>query len=90
MEEINILKYIFQNYLIEDESKYIITSQDNILQIIKIFEISTNNNNDKFNLDKMIQILTFIKESFINNRINVQYLIICYLLILIKIFIIFL
>ena len=72
MEEINILKYIFQNYLTEDESKYIITSKDNILQIIKIFEICTNNNNDKFNLDKMIQILTFIKESFINNRINVH------------------
>ena len=77
MEEINILKKVFNNYLSEDESKYIITNKENIMQLINIFDISNNNsinNNCKYDADKIILILNFMEESFNQCRINADIL----------------
>ena len=75
MEKIDILHSVFQNYLKDDQSKYIITNKDNISKLMNIFEINSNNNNDniyKFDVDKYMIILSFIKESFLYYRINID------------------
>ena len=72
IEKIDILESVFQNYLLEKQSKYIITSKVNISKLINIFEINNNDNIYKLNVDKLVFILNFIKESFITYRINVE------------------
>ena len=75
MEKIDILKNVFENYLIKDESKYIISSYDKIIKLMNLFEINSNNNIDniyEYNIDEIIYILNFIKNSFLQYRINIE------------------
>ena len=75
MEDIKILKDVFNNYLVEDESKYIISSKDNIPKLMNIFNIRNNNNyenNFNINIDKISFILKFIEKSFEKYRINID------------------
>ena len=72
IEKIDILESVFQNYLLEKQSKYIITSKVNIAKLINLFEINNNDNIYKLNVDKLVFILNFIKESFITYRINIE------------------
>ena len=71
MDKIDVLESVFQNYLLEKQSKYIITSKDNIAKLITIFVINNNDNINKSNIDKLVYILKFITESFLIYRANV-------------------
>ena len=75
MEKIDTLKNVFQNDLINDQSKYTISSNDNIIKLMKIFEIKQYNNNEvssEHSLEEIIYIVDFIKNSFLQYRINIE------------------